>query len=253
MRALAVPMVVGLAGCNSLLGIHGLSDDAPQTGSNSDAPPGDGRQADGNGRDAPGGSTITLVQQAVGFNNSATSLSVTLTSTPKTGDVLVMLGAAADDSLISVSGGASSWTKVVGAAMDPGQEVWVAVSNGSSTITITSSDQALRMSVTEWSGLATSNIVDQSTSSYGTSATVATSGVTTSDPVDLLLFALGTYPPESFSMTDAGWQAVSTINTGAVVQAAWYLAVDAAGHYSPSATMSPSNTWATALVALRGM
>ena len=149
----------------------------------SDAPPADA---------APTGPL--LVQEQTRFATSGAQLTVTLTSAPTNGNLLVMIGAANSGALTTVTGGGvASWARATFAASNANIEVWYGATDGTQSpisISRTGNGLAIWLSVTEWSGLAPSSALDKAAASSGTSTTASAGTISTTTDRDLLLFAV---------------------------------------------------------------
>ena len=153
-----------------------------------------------------GGSAIAFVQDAVAGSEAPGTETPTLSSPPTNGHVLIVLvgddgSSSADVSTVS-GGGVTTWNKVTSAlgtaSPNPGEaEIWYGYvtcapcssSNEAVTVTMSHSTNVQLANVSEWSGIASSNPVDNSTSAPGTaSGSTFTSGpITLSQTGDLIV------------------------------------------------------------------
>ena len=198
----------------------------------------------------------TLVQQGVNYADQATSLSVTLPNLPGANHVLVMIGGNPHAHLDSVTGGGvTTWTFAAGSWDNANIEIWYGVSNGSNaTVTITCATNTLSMalSVSEWSGLATTNLLDTQNAIGGVVSPAKSGSITTTNAHDLLLFGVGDDAPNTFGNPAPGTWTQLTPVTGFLVQGEWYRIVSATGTYTPTVSET-ANSWDGASVALRAM
>ena len=203
--------------------------------------------------DAPP-STASLVQTANATSAQAGQLSATFSALPASGDLLVMVGAYPGSSLVSTSGGGATWTRAAISAMNANIELWYGVTDGtSSTITITSNDPTneIRMSISEWTGLATTNAVDQAIATFGTNSPASAGGFTTGTTVDLVIFAASDREPNTFGApTGASWTELDTATDTTYTETAWWTLAP------PITTLAPDVTetfhhWEALLVAFR--
>ena len=205
--------------------------------------------------DARSPAVPALVHEISAFaNNSNAPLSATLPALPAAGHLLVMIGAAEHGGLTSVSGGGvATWTRATQSLSNVNIEIWYGVTNGSSaTITIAFPAYSLPMwmDVSEWSGLAVSNILDGAVSKSGATSP-ATAGSLSASANDLVLFAVGDSKPNTFGTPTQGtWTDMITVTTNATTQTAWYRFAAAAGTVNPGVTES-AHSWDAAVAAFR--
>jgi hypothetical protein len=196
----------------------------------------------------------TLVQQGVNYADMATSLSVTLPNLPASGDVLVMIGGDPHLALDSVTGGGvMTWTRAAGSFDNANIELWYGVTNGSNaTVTINCASNTLSMglSVSEWSGLATTNVLDKARATSGLTSPASAGMIATANAHDLLLFGVANDSPNTFGNPAPGTWLPLTPVTGNIVQSEWYRVVNATGTYAP-AVSETAHAWDAALAALR--
>lgn len=223
------------------------SDTPPAIDARVDAPV-DGRPIDGPMAQP------TLVQQGVNYADVATSLSVTLPNLPAANDVLVMIGGNPHAHLDSVTGGGvTTWTLAVGSWDNANIEIWYGVTNGASaTVTITCATNTLSMgfSVSEWSGLATTNVLDTQNAISGLVSPASAGSITTTNAHDLQLLGVGDDSPNTFGNPGPGTWTQLTPVTGFIVQGEWYRVVNATSTYTPTVSET-AHSWDGATVALR--
>jgi hypothetical protein len=216
---------------------------------------GDGKHPDGS---LPGDGqqpvVPALVQQATNYApNSNAPLSVTLAPAPIAGHLLVMVGAAEHGALSSVTGGAT-WTKAVNSLSNSNIEIWFGVATGSgSTVTITFPAYSLPMwmTVTEWSDMATSNVLDATHASANSSSPASSGAIVTTTARDLVIFGVADGAPNTFGAPSQGtWSALTGVSSNVIVQSEWYQVVSATGTYNPQVTET-HHDWDAAIAALR--
>jgi hypothetical protein len=219
----------------------------------------DARDAAGDASDAripdahvPG---AMLVQQEINTATSGTTLSLTLTTAPENGDVLVMIGAGIKGSLAGVSGGGVPiWQKATGSFVNCNIEIWYGVTDGSSatvTIALTNNMGIIWMNVSEWSGLAITAMLDGASSDGRLVSPAAPGPITTTNANDLLLFGVTDTLPNTFGTPGPGsWTAMTSLEVAQCRQVAWYSVVSATGTYAPTVTET-ANAWEAAVVALK--
>jgi hypothetical protein len=205
-------------------------------------------------QDSTGLVAPALVQQITTSVDHGATLSATLPAMPAAGNALVMIGANEHDVLTSVTGGGATWAIAAGSAQNANVELWFGISDGSSaTVTIdcaTDCDpQPSWISLSEWSGLATSNLLDIAIADNGLDSPARTSGVTTTGAHDLLVVAAADLQPNNFGEPMPGtWRPLTPIVTAAIAQSAWY-AVVPPGTYTPTVSET-GNNWDAVLVGL---
>jgi hypothetical protein len=206
--------------------------------------------------DAPVAAVPMLVQQITASLDHSAIVTATLPATPAAGNALVMIGANEHDVLTSVTGGGATWTIAAGSSQNANVEVWTGITDGSSaTVTIncaTGCDaQPVWMSLSEWSGLASSNLSDVSIANAGLDSPARTDGVTTTGTHDLLVVAVADLQPNAFGEPMPGtWQPLTPIVTAAIAQSAWY-AVVTPGTYAPTVSET-GHDWDVVLAGLHG-
>ena len=196
----------------------------------------------------------TLVQQGVNAADTATSLSVTLPNLPAAGDVLVMVGGNPHAVLDGVSGGGvASWTRAVYSDTNANIEIWYGVTTGASatvTITCASNTLSMNMSVSEWSDMAATGVLDAQNATSGLTSPAKSGAITTTNAHDLLVLGVSDSSPNTFGNPGPGtWTALTPAN-GYIVQSEWYRVVSSTGTYAPTVSET-AHGWDGAVVALR--
>src|SRR5262249_7978327 len=134
------------------------------------------------------------------------------------------------------------------------EEVWFGITDGTSaTVTITCATncgaQPTWMNLSEWSGLATANVLDRAVAKDGLQSPARTGPLTTTGALALIVFAVADLTPNTIGAPAPGsWAAFASIETVAITQNAWYGFVPP-GTYAPTVTET-GNNWDAALVAL---
>jgi hypothetical protein len=193
------------------------------------------------------------VQQQVRQVTSAASLSMTLSTTPAPGHMLVMIGGAWASPLGSVAGGGvAAWALAARSGDNTNAELWYGISDGSSpTITIDAAVAGkMSMAVIEWSGLAATNVLDVAHAGSGWSATVSAGPIVTTNAHDLLIFGLTDYSSMSFDgPTPGAWDKLEG-STAVYPQLEWMTTTTVAGTYDPQLTGSGQG-WDAVVAAFR--
>ena len=211
---------------------------------------------DGDAPPADAAPTVPLlVQEQTRFATSGAQLTVTFPNAPADGNMLVMIGAANSGALTTVTGGGvASWARAASAASNANIEIWYGVTDGTQgTIAIsrTGNGLAIWLSVTEWSGLATTSSLDKAVASSGTTTTASAGTITTTTERDLLFFAVADENAGLFGTPTQGpWSPLAALSGAAIRQAAWHRVVSATDSYAPAVSTSGAN-WDAAVVALR--
>jgi hypothetical protein len=215
-------------------------------------------------------STISFVEQVVAPGGAnLTTQTLSLPSGTTTGDTLILM--VGDDhsnsaTVSSVSGGGvGTWTKVTEQNGSSGQgeaEIWYGlVTSGSSTgITVTLSGPTnwQLANVSEWSGIASSNPVDASTSSAGTGTSFTAGPITTTQSGDLVISdAWTSFNSPGFTSpqnsTTSGYTALNETQAGGSYYRAWaaYQIDFSTGPISAGWTGPGSGYYATAIAAFK--
>lgn len=204
--------------------------------------------------DAAASPPPALVQQAIGTANTTNApLTATFPAAPASGDVLVMIGAAEHGGLASVTGGGvATWTRATRSLMNTNIEIWYGVTDGSSsavTITFPAYTLPIWLLATEWSGLATSNVLDMAASTAGT-ASPAAAGAVTASAHELVIFGVGDQTPNTFGVPGGAWMPLTAVSSNATVQNVWYEVVASSTMITPAVTETHHN-WDAAIATFR--
>jgi hypothetical protein len=206
--------------------------------------------------DAPGAAlpTAMVVQQVGNYANSTSTLSATLPALPGNGHVLLMIGATPSGALASVTGAGATWTRAASSLTNSNIELWYAVTDGTNaTVTINrpNSGAPIFLHVSEWSGLATTGSLDQATVADGTVGPASAGSITTTNALDLVVFAASAYTPSTFGSPAPGtWASLTPISGAAVTQRVWYRIENATGTFAPTVAQS-GGFWDALLAAFR--
>jgi hypothetical protein len=205
-------------------------------------------------RDARGvdaADTPRLVQETVDSKDAVTTLSVTLPAAPKIGNMLIFVGGSNIAPLATISGGSTAWTRAIKSSVNPNIEIWFGVADGSSAITIDASvPTGMTTSVSEWSGLLTSDPLDTAVAMAGTSNPASTGMLTTTNANDLLISGVADFLPTAIGdPTTSAWTKLNTFTSNSV-QTVWYQTTTAIGTYDATLA-SASNRWDAAIAAFR--
>lgn len=196
-----------------------------------------------------------IVQQATNHGDSVATLSATLPATPVAGHILIMIGANLSGSLVSVSGGAATWTKAASSLVNSNVEIWFGLSSGMGAVVTIARPQtpaSMWISVSEWDGLATTNSLDAAHAAYGTANPVTAGSIATTNAHDLLVFAATTALPSTHGApTPGSWTAMQGVSSATHTQSAWYRVVTTAGPQAPQVVQSGTAGWEAAIAAFR--
>lgn len=214
--------------------------------------PGDGAvdTPDAESRDAPE-AIPALVQQAIASaDRSDNPLTATLPAAPRAGDLLVMVGADSRGALASVTGGGvATWTRATRSLANVNIEIWYGISDGSSaavTITYPAFNDPLWQVVTEWSGMAATNVFDAASAMSGT-ASPASAGGAALTRRELAVFGVADLTPNTFGApSDGTWTALMPVSSSSTVQQAWFLVAQSAGSVAP-AVSETDHSWDAAI------
>ena len=126
------------------------------------------------------------------------------------------------------------------------------IAAGANTITVSvSTANTLRFAILEYSGVATSGSIDGANANQGSNASPNSGSVTTTTNGDLLLGAVMTADPETFT-AGSGFQIVESVptapNSKLIVE---YQIQVLSGSTSSSATLSSADPWAAAIAAVK--
>lgn len=214
--------------------------------------------ADTRGRDAvasDAATAVALVQQRTNASAGAAMLAVALPVAPARDHVLVLAGGASRSRLDSVSGGGvARWTRAAHSNMNTNVELWFGVSDGSSavvTISLLANNGPIWMNVSEWSGLATVDLLDAATAD-GSGIGAPTAGpIATSHAHDLVVFAVADNPGSTFGTPAPGmWTALDSIKT-IVSQGEWFQVLDVTTTALAPRVDDTGAGWDAAVIALR--
>ena len=196
-----------------------------------------------------------IVQQVTNHADAVTTLSATLPVTPAAGHLLIMIGANLSGSLASVSGAAVTWTRAASSLINSNVEIWFGVSSGTGAVVTIARPQtvaAMWISVSEWSGLATTNLLDAAHAADGDANPVTAGSIATTNAHDLLVFAATTALPSTHGAPAPGsWTAMQGVSTTTHTQSAWYRVVTTAGPQAPQVVQSGAAGWEAAIAAFR--
>jgi hypothetical protein len=198
-----------------------------------------------------------LVQQTTATaNNTNAPLVATLPARPANGALLVMIGAAEHGGLTSVTGGGvQTWTRATRALQNTNIEIWYGISDGSSaavTATFPAYTLPIWMLVTEWSNMASTNLLDKTVSTSGTSSPAGAGSITTTSASELVIFGVGDQTPNTFGAPQGTWNALTTVSSNATVQDVWYLLAPATGTFAPGVSET-HHSWDAALASFRAL
>jgi hypothetical protein len=232
----ACGLIVLGTGCDRLFSIQHVDPDAP----------------------AP---TTDLVQQQTAADPNEWMISATLPALPTNGNLLVVIGATDRYNLASPSGGGvATWTLAALSSTHANVEIWYGVSDGSSaTVTIncgcpTTTLGNMRLSVSEWQGLAASNAAEVGSDAAGSSKPGAATipAITTLDRPDLLIFGVSVVGTIAADAAGSGtWTALDPITVAPVIQSHWYQLVAEPGSYAASVMVN--GDWDAAIAAFRAL
>ena len=126
------------------------------------------------------------------------------------------------------------------------------IAAGANTVTVSdSAADTLRFAILEYSGVATSGSIDGATANQGSNASPNSGSITTKANGDLLLGAVMTADPETFT-AGSGFQIVESVpaapNTKLIAE---YQIQVLSGSTSSSATIGSSDPWAAAIAAFK--
>jgi hypothetical protein len=201
--------------------------------------------------DAPPPNPPALRQQKTGYLNASTLLSVTLDTAPVAGNVLVMVGSTVSGPITISGGGIATWSLASQSLVNANAEIYFGVTDGSSsTITISRNDTAspIFMNVSEWTGLATTSLLDDAAANDGTISPASAGSVTTVAPA-LLVFGAAEFQSGSFGTPAPGtWTALTPVNGLSVIQSVWYRLEPTPGTYTPTVSET-EHEWDAALAA----
>lgn len=196
-----------------------------------------------------------LVQQITATSNTTnTPLVATLPAVPSAGDLLVFIGAAEHGGLASVTGGGvATWTRATRSLNNTNIEIWYGISDGSSaavTATFPAYTLPIWSLVTEWSNMASTNLLDMAASTSGATSPASAGSITTTFARDLLIFGVADQTPNTFGTPQGTWNAFTAVSSNATIQDVWYQIVTSTGTFAPGVTES-HHSWDAAIAAFR--
>jgi hypothetical protein len=199
--------------------------------------------------DAPSGPS--LVESHGAADPNVTSLSITFSAlTP--GNVLLLLGGGHLSQILTPTGGSTAWQRATYSTVNPNIELWYGVADGAGdTVTITATGvTGMSLWVGEWTGLATTNMLDAASSGNG-GATPATAGsITTIDPDELVIFGATSYLPNTFGTPTAGPWTQYDVPIGDSMQRVWTRLAGAPGTFAPTVSQT-ANAWDAVIASFR--
>ncbi|HET9988735.1 MAG TPA: hypothetical protein VFQ65_09445 [Kofleriaceae bacterium] len=194
----------------------------------------------------------SLIQQIGRSVPSAASLSITL-APPAIGDLLVLVGGDPNAPLATVTGGGTTWTRAAVSPANVNVEIWFGVTDGSSstvTIALPNSSSPMSMVVSEWSGMAATNVLDVATVANGTTSPASAGAIVTTNARDLVVFAVGDGSPNTFGAPAPGtWTAMTGLGSP-ISQLEWYQLRASTGTIAPQVTET-AGAWDAAIAAFR--
>jgi hypothetical protein len=197
---------------------------------------------------------VQPLQQASAYGPAPSqSLSATFPGTPEAGDVLVLVGATPLGSLASATGAAASWNRITRSTDNANIEVWVGVADGSGdTVTIArpGGTGEMAMAISAWRGVLASPAYDVAAARSGLASPATAGGLTTTGGSRLLLFAVGSFLPNTFGVpVPDAWTALGGAEGGTIQHRTWYRIEAQGGTFAPTVTET-DHRWDAALVAL---
>jgi hypothetical protein len=205
---------------------------------------------------------IVRVQgNARGANSgTTTSITVTMASTPTSGNVLVAVIGYGDAAISSITETGVTWThQVTGSATYQHVEIWLGTvgAGASTTITITFS-AAVRATadVCEYSGVATSSFLDKTASATGTSTSTSTGTTgTTTQADELWVGGIEVYNTQGYTQGSPtnGFTLLDGANTNNIVVAFLEKIVSATGSANSGTTVGLSSVWAGCIATFKAV
>jgi glycoprotein endo-alpha-1,2-mannosidase len=212
---------------------------------------------------ASAATSVTLAQQKVATLSSGSTLTTTLAAPSTNGDAMVVAIAVHAGASVTVASvkdsSATSWTKGAVGYLSGSHtriELWYrlnspAVTSVTATLSAASAAAAL---VTEWTGVATASAVDRSAGGgAGSSTTVATPQLTTTNATDLVIGAVN-YPSAVTSTLGTGpFRGLNNFSLSTTIHGrAAYAVTTVSGNYLASWNLSgPSGGSGGAILALK--
>jgi predicted esterase len=200
---------------------------------------------------------ITRVQGNTKGTSTSNTISVTMSSTPTSGNVLIATIAIYDKTVSSISQTGVSWTKQISSQYSSSylvSEIWLGVigSGASKSITITLSGNSYSCAdVCEYSGIATSNFLDKTATAKGTTTATNTGTTATTTQADELLIGCimaasvaQSSPTNSFTLLDGA-------STGYLSNAYLERIVSSTGAYSSGTTATNNDGWSSCIATFK--
>ena len=192
-----------------------------------------------------------FVQQAIASADDSNSPVVaTLAAMPVSGDLLVVIGGDSHGALTSVTGGGvATWTRATRSLANVNIEIWYGITDGSAaavTVAYPANNNPIWQLVTEWSAMASTNVLDAAMSMSGESSP-ATAGAAGVGPRELALFAVADLTPNTFGTPAQGtWTALMPVSSSSTTQQVWYAIATTPGSLAPSVPET-ANSWDAAI------
>ena len=191
---------------------------------------------------------VTFEQTANNKTGGSTTCAVTMSSTPTSGNLLVMVIATGSaHSISSISG--ETWTFVDGATNSAEVAIYTATSGGSNssfTVTFGASEEAV-VAVAEYSTDADSLALDQSNTNTGSGTSISGGSITPSSPTRLHVYGGATNGRVTFASYSTGFTERADDNNAA---SAGFMAdkiLPSAGPaLNPQCSSSKTSSWAAA-------
>jgi len=200
--------------------------------------------------------SVALVQKDYGGGNLTSSVSATFDATPVAGHLLVAIVGASTASTINQPSG---WSTAINQTGTPGQAIFykIAGSAESRTVTVTVSDSGsvLGLQIYEYSGIATSSPLDQTSSSTGTSTAPSSGSVTTTQANELLVAGMIIRAATSYSGWTNSFNEQLDFQVGTTYVRSYAGAdriVASTGTYSTTATTTASGAWRGQIATFKG-
>lgn len=199
----------------------------------------------------------TLVQTATGITNGGTTVRATFAAGATTNNLIIAICGAQDSSTLSISAPAG-FSTAINQAGTPSQGIFYLVAAGGETNIDCDSTASTRLGlhIYEYSGLATSGVLDATGSATGTSSSPSSGSVTTTNANNLLIAGVTTNANTSFSAwSDSFTERNDFANGGAPGSRSTYGGADrnvtATGTYSTIATAGASGAWRGQIAAFK--
>jgi RHS repeat-associated protein len=200
-----------------------------------------------------GNGTISLVQQATSATSAyVSSVTTTLSSAPRAGDTLILI-VGSGVSISSIVGGGVTWQKAIKSNSFSDAEIWYGLNSSGSGTNVTTTFFTCAfgcyLSLSEWSGVATSSAIDATSSraSAGVSTMISPTS-TTSNANDLIITAAKAYNPVVLTSGPTG--AFTALNTASSSNMNYaYDVVNTAVSTSTSWTFASNSGWFDSVIA----